>query len=36
MKSKNEMQKKLEEELNQQKAKIKEKEELLLQKEKEK
>ena len=34
MKSKNEMQKKLEEELNQQKAKIKEKEELL-QKEKE-
>jgi len=35
MKSKNEMQKKLEEELNQQKAKIKEKEELL-QKEKEK
>ena len=35
MKSKNEMKKKLEEELNQQKAKIKEKEELL-QKEKEK
>ena len=35
MKSKNETQKKLEEELNQQKAKIKEKEELL-QKEKEK
>ena len=35
VKSKNEMQKKLEEELNQQKAKIKEKEELL-QKEKEK
>ena len=34
MKSKNEMQKKLEEELNQKKAKIKEKEELL-QKEKE-
>ena len=35
MKSKNETQKKLEEELNQQKAKIKEKEELI-QKEKEK